>query len=140
MFSNFFNNKILFPTIFCLNTNSNLSICFIFHMIVWGRMNPLPNEGNCLFVHLISLQIRNIFGFGFFTLKSIWQIFDGEKTSIMDFHITQFELLSFTMDFEFPSIYVPFKSKSSHKLALIPPIGILKGKSTCIDYNDSSIF
>ena len=42
------------------------------------------------------------------------------KSSIIDFHMAQFELLSFAMKVEFPSIFIPFKNKYSDNQALIP--------------------
>lgn len=45
----------------------------------------------------------------------------------MDFCIAQFELLSFTIEVEFPFISITFENKYSHSQVLIPLVGKLKG-------------
>lgn len=80
MFTNFFSKKILFPTGF-YSFPKIIWICFICHMMVWRCINPLPNVGNCFFVHLILFQVRNILGLGFFKYLIV------RKSSIMEFLI-----------------------------------------------------
>ena len=95
-----------------------------------------PSVGNCLFIHLLPFQVKNILVFGFFNLRSIWQIFDGNFLTIMDFHIAQFELLSFTMEVEFSSISIPFKNTYPHNQALI----LLGGKLMwIIEYSPAQV-